>query len=698
MDDKGLIFTTDAVLAVSIFIVISAALMTYYVVPNFAGQDQQHLETIAADALRVMQYDGTLYTAAIYYQAGNTTQAENLISSSLNYLIPSNVGYKFTLSNYPAVEDNKGIFVANDVASRVEVISGPREGWMGRAWYKVEKAEFEDQQANVTTTLWNFHNWLTNFYPWSQSGELYSYPYWGGGSNPQNIAFSIPQGATITGAYFLIGSSAENNLASYGARTYINGNNYQVNPNQFTFLNLRPGTNTRMYNYRGIINPAQLSPGSNNYYVNFRDISYWDRNYYDLPWFSIIGNYTTTFRVPKGILNERFNFTDAAGLAVPTAQDLSGDGHADQYGRIYDLHTGNVSSFTNRRVMNWNTFVANRNELDNYDDGTPFVITNVNGESGSAVSVIQEFDLPTGDIRILDAAVNMNIYGGTDNAMVEVWDGTRWQTVFCSFNFDGTDYSARSDGYGNIPGIIYVGDRLRAGHNKVRITIWDQVPSSDYDFVGLVDCYTTVSYTQLPIVWRNFPFRSYQANSNDYTQELTNGFTIEEGAKEAYLFLGPGVDTRSITVEVRQGYSWRTLYPTSTTIPYYLNIAALDADGYEVFTSGTSGNYTLKPGNYRLRVRVRGPTNYWESGDNNGNAEIYSGTRVSILYPEFLANLWATSYALDAETARTDAINNLTQTLIDSGYTVDPALLHSEALYTGDMPNNLPVRLDLWRQ
>jgi len=698
MDDKGLIFTTDAVLAVSIFIVISAALMTYYVVPNFAGQDQQHLESIAADALRVMQYDGTLYTAAIYYQAGNATQAENLISSSLNYLIPSNVGYKFTLSNYPAVEDNKGIFVANDVASRVEVISGPREGWMGRAWYKVEKAEFEDQQANVTTTLWNFHNWLTNFYPWSQSGELYSYPYWGGGSNPQNIAFSIPQGATITGAYFLIGSSAENNLASYGARTYINGNNYQVNPNQFTFLNLRPGTNTRMYNYRGIINPAQLSPGSNNYYVNFRDISYWDRNYYDLPWFSIIGNYTTTFRVPKGILNERFNFTDAAGLAVPTAQDLSGDGHADQYGRIYDLHTGNVSSFTNRRVMNWNTFVANRNELDNYDDGTPFVITNVNGESGSAVSVIQEFDLPTGDIRILDAAVNMNIYGGTDNAMVEVWDGTRWQTVFCSFNFDGTDYSARSDGYGNIPGIIYVGDRLRAGHNKVRITIWDQVPSSDYDFVGLVDCYTTVSYTQLPIVWRNFPFRSYQANSNDYTQELTNGFTIEEGAKEAYLFLGPGVDTRSITVEVRQGYTWRTLYPTSTTIPYYLNIAALDADGYEVFTSGTSGNYTLKPGNYRLRVRVRGPTNYWESGDNNGNAEIYSGTRVSILYPEFLANLWATSYALDAETARTDAINNLTQTLIDSGYTVDPALLHSEALYTGDMPNNLPVRLDLWRQ
>lgn len=695
MDEKGLIFTTDAVLAVSIFIVISAALMTYYMVPNFAGQDQQHLETIAADALRVMQYDGTLFTAATYYQAGNTTEAQNLISSSLNYLIPSNIGYRLTISNYPSVEDDKGIFVSNDVASRVEVISGPREGWMGRAWYKVEKAEFEDQEANVTTTLWNFHNWLTNFAPWSYSGGLYSYPYWGRGSTPQNIAFSIPQGATIHNAYYLIGSSAESNQPSFGANTNINGNNYLADPTQFTFLNLRPGTTTRMYNYQGNISPAHLSPGVNNYYVNFRNISYYNQNRYNLPWFSIIGNYSTTFRVPKGILNGRFDFNDAAGLAVPTAQDLDGDGVANEYGRIYDLNTGAVSSFTTRRVMDWNTFVGNRNELDNYDDGTPFVITNVNGESGSAVSVIQEFDLPR-DVRILDAALYMNIYGGTDNAMVEVWDGTQWRTIFNSFNFDGQTYSARSDGYGNIPGIIYLGDNLRTGNNRVRITIWDQVPSNDYDFVGLVDCYTTVSYTKLPIRWENFPFQSYQDSDNAYSQDRT--FTIEEGAKEVYLFLGPGVDTRSLRVQIRDGWNWVDLYPTSTSIPYYLNIAALDADGPEVFTAGTSGNYTLKPGTYRLRTSVWGPSNYWESGDNNGNAEIYSGTRIAVLYPEFLANLWATSYANDAETARINALNNLTQALIESGYTVDPSLLRSESLYTGDLPNNLPVRLDLWRQ
>ncbi len=709
MDDKGLIFTTDAVLALAIFMVFSAAFISYYMVPGFAGQDQQSLDAIAADALRVMQLDGTLTTASTYYAQGETAKGDQLLRESLDYLIPSNTGYKLTLGSNPAVEDNRGLLLANDVTSRVEVVSAPQEGWMGRAWYKLEKAEFEDQQVNVTTTLWNFHNWLTNFDPWGNSGGLYSYPYWGRGSSIQNIPFSVPQGSTITGAYFLIGSSADNNLSSYGANTVINGNNYLANPNQFNFLNYRPGTNTRMYNYRGIINPAHLSTGINNYYVNFRDISYSNRNRYNLPWFSIIGNYTTTFKVPKGIINDRFNFTDAAGLAVPNPQDLSGNGIANEYGRIYDLNTGNVSSFTTRRVMNWPTFVSNRNELDNFDDGTPFVITNfptsvVSGtRAGSAVSVIQEFDLPRSGvsppIRIMDATVNMNIYGGTDNAMVEVWDGSQWRTIFCSFNFDGVDYSARGDGYGNIPGIIYIPpEYLREGNNRIRITIWDHVPSTDYDFVGLVDCYTSVSYTKLPILWENFPFSSYQANSNDYTQEVNPQVNIREGAKEAYLFVGSGMDTRSLQVQIRRGGTWVDLFPTNTTIPYYINLASLDAAGPKVFTTGNAGNYTLIPGNYRIRVRVRGPSNYWESGDWDGNAEIYSGTRVSILYPEFLENMWTVGYSSNADVAQQLARQKLEQALIESGIPIDQSLLRTEALYTGDLPNNIPVRLDLWRQ
>ena len=46
---------------------------------------------------------------------------------------------------------------------------------------------------------------------------------------------------------------------------------------------------------------------------------------------------------------------------------------------------------------------------------------------------------------------------------------------FCSFDIDGADYSDISDGYGNLPGTIYLGDQLRQGaNNKVRITTWGQ--------------------------------------------------------------------------------------------------------------------------------------------------------------------------------------------------------------------------------
>jgi hypothetical protein len=43
--------------------------------------------------------------------------------------------------------------------------------------------------------------------------------------------------------------------------------------------------------------------------------------------------------------------------------------------------------------------------------------------------------------------------------------------------------------------------------------------------------------------------------------------------------------------------------------------------------------------------------------------------------------------------AEQDLITRLTQ----SGITPDPDLIRSEALYTGDLPNSIPVRLDLWK-
>lgn len=694
MDEKGFIFTTDATLALVVFMVFSISFATYFIFPSYLGDDHEHLERLAADALRIMHQDGTLYLASVQYANGNVTGAQNTLNSALSSLIPGDIGYRITLAFYPSVENNRGLLYANDIVTRSDVISGPNEGWMGRAWYKVEKAEFVEQPTNVTTTLWNFHNWLTNFYPWNFG--LDDYPYWGRGSTPQNIEFSVPPGSTINNFTLLLGSSSHHDWGrSYGSDVVINNNHNIISNSSFTFLNFRPGTHETMYNYQGFPNTGQIHTGLNGLYINYLNAT----SNSDMPWFSIIANYTTSFKVPQGIMppgregDTLFSFNDAAGLAVPDPQDLDGNGVANEYRLSYDLHTGIRTAYTDRRVMNWNTFIFNRNTLDNYDDGTPFVIDNVNGEDGCAVSVIKEFDIPSDNVRILDAYLVANIYGAADNALVEVWDGTQWQTVFCSFNFDGDSYSG-IDGYGNLPGILYIGDKLRTGHNKVRITLWDNVPSNDYDLVGIINSYVSLSYTRLPIRWENFAFNSYQNSGNSNQQTRT--FTIDNNAKEVYLFTGTGTDTRHITVEVRTGTggTWRTLY-NENIIPYSLNLASLDAGSFKVFTNGNAGNYTLKPGNYRIRVTITSSSNGWESGD--ASAEIFSGTRVSVLYPEFLENRWTAAYSSDPETAKQQARQELINILTQSGITPDPNLIREEALYAGDLPNSIPVRLELWK-
>ncbi|MGJ7027866.1 hypothetical protein [Methanothermobacter sp. DSM 3267] len=631
-DEGGLIFTTDAVLALIVVFILTASIATYFALPSYMGSDHQHLETMAADALDIMREDGTLYSAAAMYSRNNTAGAENLIKQDLNSILPPGVGYEFQIGTYPAIRNDSGILVARDTASRAIVISGPEEGWLGRAWYKQEEVTLEDQEINSTTTVWNFHNWLTNF--WNQ---LYSRPYWGYKTSPRNISFSVPS-TNIHWGKFLMGSCNRVNRSSYGANVVINNVPHIVGNDSFTFLNLRPGTTReRMYN----------------------------------------------------IITRTYQFNDAAGLAVPSQTRLDLNGTMG-YGRIYDLNKGTVTNLNTRRVIAWSSMVR-QNHI--YSDGLPFVIDNVNGRGadGCAVSVTQDIPIPAGS-RILDAYTIVNPYGGVDNALVEVWNGTAWNVAFCSFNYGGVTYSTVRDGYGNVPGIIYVRDYLRAGQtNKVRVTIWDNVPGQDYDLVGLVDSYTTVSYTSLPIQWNNYPFNSYQNSTN--VSAPVRQFTIGPDAKKVLLFVGAGLDTKSVKVEVKNSTSaWTQLY--SGPVPFSLDIGAIDAAGSRIFATGSPGNYSTRPGTYNIRVTVNSGQG-WESGDSN--AEIYSGTRVAVIYPKFLANMWATQYSNDAYTAQALAKQELIDMLRQSGYTIDERLIKTEALYTGDIPNSLPVRLTLWR-
>ena len=688
MDEEGFIFTTDATLALVVLIVFTASVVTYGLLPVYQGENHQHLEALADSALETMEQDGTLREAAVEYSSGNTSGAQSTLQSDLNVVIPDNVGYSLTMSTYPSVSDSNGILTSNDVVTKVKVISGPQEGWMGRAYYKQESIQFQTINSTSVTTLWNFHNYLKNFDPWNTNG-LDTDKFWGGTNVNNNVAvpinFSAP--GPVNSAQFLLGSAAGSGFVpAYNADVVINNNNNYIKNSSFTYLYTSTGVGP-VYNYQKLLNSSIINNGLNNFYIQYNAT-----NNQNMPWFTIIANYTTAITVPLGIANDTISFPNIGGIGRPDTDVL------------YNLDAGTVSTAPGRTIS-WtslqNTFT--------YDTSTPFELTGLpNIGTGSAVASIQDINIPAGN-RLFDAFTVVNAFGGEDGAIVQVQDSTgAITTVFSSFG-----NTARSDGgYGNVPGIINIQPYLKVGDNKVRIITWDDVPGGDYDLVGLENCYSKITYSKFPIRWDTIPFDSYQnTSSNKVTTETQiKNFTINTDAQSALLFVGVGSATRNITVTVTNSTGGSSvLYPASQPIPYVIDLGALDAAATQpthILTSIVGNGSSLIPGNYTLKVSVT-PSLAYESGDGSssppqygysGDPSIFSGTRISIIYPKFLQNVWATGYANNPQDAATNAVNNLIATLNGAGYSVNTNLIRNTTLYTGDVPNAIPVRLDLWTQ
>jgi hypothetical protein len=708
MDENGFIFTTDAILALVVVIVLTASITTYLVLPVYTGESHQHLEALADSALNVMEQDGTLRAAAVSFSNGNSSDAISRLNTSLSILIPDGIGYKITVGSNPSVSDNRGLLTSNDVVTKVKTISGPREGWMGRSYYNIKEVDFVDQQINTTTTVWNFHNWLTNFEPWHSTGlddskywgcnYHYEYDWWGryylvSDNTPIPINFSLPSGSTINGLNVLIGSSSTSSYgssySSYGANFVLNGNTNSIPSNSFSSLYTL--SSKRIYNYKGSINSNQAHSGINNFYLNF--VNPTSRN--DMPWFSLIANYTTTIKVPQGVSTNTYAFSDCAGLAYPSGNRINTIS--------YNLGTGGVTTSNRGKQVSWDALV--KNPSDQYADGVPFVINDMYHAGGynkaTAVSTVQTIDTTNlGSIK--DAYVVLNSYGAVDGAMVEVWNGNSWNVAFCSFDEDGKEFTRLSDGsgYGNVPGIIDIHQYMMAGQqNKVRITVWDNAPGNDYDLVGLTKCYTTLTTTKLPVGWDTYNYTSMQSGDNQNTIEQTQTFKIRSNdTKEVLLFVGTGADSQKIRVEYDTG---QVLYEGS--IPYVLDLGKLDAENAHVITTGNSGNYTFIPGDYNLKVTVTAGSS-WASGDGassppaNANAELFSGTRIAVISPALLRSIWSESYASTPEEAKKASHAALISQLQSMGFKdIDENLIVDEAMYTGDVPNSIPVRLDLWQ-
>jgi len=717
MDDRGFIFTADATLGLIVIVIFATSIMSYLMIPAYMGEDHQHLEAIADSALETMEQDGTLRNATVQAENGNVAGAEQILNNRLQTLIPGGIGYRLTLSstNTVTVQDERGLLTSRDIVTRVKVITGPQEGWMGRSQYLLEEVNFTDQDITVVSTLWNFHNYLSNYDPWDYNYQLprrtnlVGAPTWGrDGSTYQNINIPVPNG-TLNSVNVLLGSVDHNFGSSYSAIVSINDHNYNIPQSGFT--QITDVTMGRIYNNRLTINPGDLTPASSNpLHINFNNVNQYD----DMPWFSILANYTMTIKVPQGVSSPVYTtFDDQAGLATRYTRDYNPH---DPITTTYDLSTGSVQTTAGSNRVSWDELTddisaLNPTQFSNRVGNRPFVITNVpdvtGAHDGSAVSIVKDVYVPE-DTRLLDSYLVVNSFAAADGVLVQVWDedDDSWLTVF-----DSSEDTARSHGYGNQPGILFLGDEdhsiLQKGHNTVRIVTWDEVPSSDYDLVGLVNCYASVTTTKLPIRWNNTPFENHQSSSN--VEQQYKDFPIGPNAESAFLFVGVGTDTNNVKVEVSNngGGTYRELYNGPVT--YVVDLKQEDADNTQHII--TDGNDTLLQGNYRLRVTVTAGK-AWESGDMGGgsdpsnpisqsrdaNAEMFSGTRIAILYPKFLQNLWTTSYAPTADEARTLAYQNLTRILRDSGIPYSDSDIRNESLYTGDLPNTIPVRLSLWKQ
>ncbi len=731
MDDKGFIFTVDAALALIVVFVFTGSIVTYSMLPIYQGEDHQHLESLASSALSVMDQSGTLREAAVDYSSNDSSDAVTSLQSQLNILIPLGVGYSLQVGSNPPVTNNAfgGLSYSNDTVTKVEVISGPQEAWMGRSFYKIEAVNFTTVNQTTVTTVWNFHNYLTNFIPWSQTGGLSTYDYWGGSDTPASgkttpaqtdipINFTIPTSGPINSAQVLFGSAyqtSEGTPYAFNVGLYLNSNlalnvpSGSFNLTNYTTPYLYEGSSYYVFNYLSSLNTTFFNssyPSNNNFYLKFINAS----KYNSMPWFSILANYTTTISVPQGVTFSNSNFTNIAGIGEPTRCIL------------YNITTGTVTNTTSQS-LSWNNLQGN----DNYNLNTPFILTNIPNEgtgSGSAVMSTANVVLPN-NTNLLDAYVVLNAFGGEDGAIVQVKDpiSGNWTTMFTSFNTAGVSTTQRTDGgYGNVPGIISLHDSntdpnynaakdpLRVGNNTVRIIIWDDVSSGDYDLVGLQNSYVTIAYSPFLIRWDTTIFNNYQNDSSSVDKTLTESenFNILTGAQNVFLFFGLGTNTRNVLVKISNGTSSATIY--NGPPQYDLNLTNYDSSSNPIFTTNTNGTIMPLPGNYTLTITVT-PSTAYESGDlatstgsygEEGDPEIYSGTRISVLYPQFLQNAWAVGFNSTPQLAEANSYNNLMndylQPLINQGFYVNTSLIKNETLYAGNVPNAIPIRLELWKQ
>ncbi|RLG73054.1 MAG: hypothetical protein DRO11_00625 [Methanobacteriota archaeon] len=415
------------------------------------------------------------------------------------------------------------------------------------------------------------------------------------------------------------------------------------------------------------------------------------RSVRDVAWLSLVGEYHIQTLVPDGIAWQRIDLDEnslirpnpnvsrpeytTALVNNPADLDTDDDGDDDipEDANCSDsnpsylplpptANAGDYEGDPGAHTARWRYIPKDSDNDGNLDQDYT---------SSCASGFFADFLIPIPDATLLDAILVLNTFGGVDSGLIQIsGDGENWVTLFDGYS-TGEDLGMFYDrGYGYLPGTLYIRNAILSvlpqspDHSvRIRVYLFDYTPSNDWDYVGIDGSYVFLVYTDFPVEIRVYPFENEQnyvssSETPDVSQYITVNITKSTlGSKPtmAHLFLGLGSDTGRVVVEYATDYDqdgsftpYEEVYDSDDNegeIPYYVDLTEELRD--------PSDPLHLRLGTIRVRVKLWNRDNNWPTYSQSGEpaAEIFSGTRLSIVYPRFLKNEWAFAYASRPEDA-----------------------------------------------
>lgn len=157
MNSKGYVLTLDAIVAVIAFLIILIGFTSIqYQKPHESGERFNRLNSMAEDAIEIMNKNGILEQVVFYWSENNLSLANETARPYLDRILPGNTGYRLeignlTISDNPRVMENEaGIKTNTERRISGYSINKSVDEFISMAWLL-----YNDSSINKTYTIAN---------------------------------------------------------------------------------------------------------------------------------------------------------------------------------------------------------------------------------------------------------------------------------------------------------------------------------------------------------------------------------------------------------------------------------------------------------------------------------------------------------------------------------------------------------------